>query len=266
MEIIVCIKQVQDPDIPPRDFKVDEERMAVIPPSNFPPVINTFDENAVEEAIRLKEMHQGKITVITAGSDKAKDSLKKCLAMGCDEAILLQDEAFEGSDAFGVARILAGAVRKLEEYDVILCGRISSDWSYGATGLALAEALGVPSVSQLQKIEVTPDGIQCERALEDGLEVVEVSTPCVLTISNEMNDPRLPTVKGILTASRKQIPVWGAADIGVDPALVGTGAEMLELIRLYIPVFAGNCEIIEGETVEDAAEKLALRLREDKVI
>ena len=108
MEIIVCIKQVQDPDIPPRDFKVDEERMAVIPPSSFPLVINTFDENAVEEAIRLKEAHQGKITIVTVGSEKARDSLKKCLAMGCDEAILLQDEAFEGSDAFGVARILAG--------------------------------------------------------------------------------------------------------------------------------------------------------------
>jgi len=266
VEILVCIKQVQDPDIPPRDFKVDEEKLAVIPPANVPPVINGFDENAIEAAIQLKEAHGGKVTVLTVGTDKARDALKKCLAMGCDEAILLQDPAFEGSDAFGVARLLAGAVRKVGAFDLILCGRLSSDWSYGATPLALAEALELPSVGQLQKVEATASGLRCERALEEGVEVVDVSTPCLLTVSNEMNTPRLPSVKGILMASRKQIPVWSAADVGVDPASVGAGAATLELTKLYKPVFSGTCEFIEGETLEEAAEKLALRLREDKII
>ncbi len=266
MDIIVCIKQVQDPDIPPRDFKVDEEKMDVIPPANVSPVINGFCENAVEAAINLKEEHGGKVTVLTVGDEKARDALKKCLAMGCDEAILLQDEAFEGSDAFGAARILAAAIQKLEGFDAILCGRLSSDWSYGATALALAEALDLPSVSQLQKVEKTEGGLRCERALEDGLEVVEVSTPCLLTASNEINTPRLPSVKGILMASRKQIPVWGAEEVGIDRSLVGKEAATFEVTRLYQPVFDGNCEFIEGESPEEAAAALALRLREDKII
>jgi len=266
LDIIVCVKQVQDPDIPPRDFRVDEERMDVIAPANVSPVINGFCENAVEAAIGLKEAHGGKVTVMTVGDEKARDGLKKCLAMGCDEAVLLEDEAFEGSDAFGAARILAAAIRKLEGFDAILCGRLSSDWSYGATALALAEALDLPSVSQLQKVEKTEGGLRCERALEDGVEVVEVSTPCLLTASNELNAPRLPSVKGILMASRKQIPVWGAEDIGIDRGLVGKEAATFEVTKLYQPVFDGNCEFIEGESLEEAAGALALRLREDKII
>ena len=266
MDIIVCIKQVQDPDIPPRDFKVDEEKMDVIPPANVSPVINGFCENAVEAAIKLKEEHGGKITVMTLGDQKARDGLKKCLAMGCDEAVLLQDEAFDGSDAFATARILASAIQKLDGFDILLCGRLSSDWSYGTTALALAEALDLPSVSQLQKLEKTDAGMRCERALEDGVEVIEVSTPCLLTASNEINTPRLPSVKGILMASRKQIPVWGVEDIGIDPALVGKGAATFEVTKFYKPVFDGNCEFIEGESLEEAAGALALRLREDKII
>ncbi len=266
MDIIVCIKQVQDPDIPPRDFKVDEERMDVIPPVNVSPVINGFCENAVEAAIHLKEKHGGKITVMTVGDKKARDGLKKCLAMGCDDAILLMDDAFDGSDAFGTARILASAIQKLDSFDVVLCGRLSSDWSYGTTALALAEALEVPSVSQLQKAEKTDTGLRCERVLEDGLEVIEVATPCLLTASNEINTPRLPSVKGILMASRKQIPVWGAEDIGIDRCLVGKEATTFEITKLYQPVFDGNCEFIEGESLEEAAGVLALRLREDKII
>ena len=266
MDSIVCIKQVQDPDIPPRNFKVDEENLAVIPPADAGLVISTFDENAIEAAIRLKEAHAGKVTALTVGDDPARDALKQCLAMGCDDAVLLRDEAFEGSDAFGVARILAAAVRRIGAFDIIFCGRLSSDWSYGATGLALAEALALPSVSQLQRIEVTNGGLRCERALEDGVEVVDVSTPCLLTVSNEINKPRFPTVKGILAASRKQVPVWSAADVGMDPAEVGAAAAGLKLTRLYKPDFTGGCEFIEGDTPEDRAGNLALRLREEKIL
>ncbi len=266
MDIIVCVKQVLDHDIPPRDFKVDEEKMAVVPPANVSPIISNFDEYAVEEAILLNEAHGGKVTVLTVGDEGAKDMLKKCLAMGCDEAVLLQDEAFAGSDSFGVARILAAAAKKIGAFDVILCGRLSSDWSQGATHLGLAEALDLPSVTQLQKLEVSGDTLRCERVLEDGEEVVEVSMPCLLTASNEINTPRLPSVKGILMASRKQIPVWPAEDLGLDPSTVGAGAATLELTRLFKPDLGTQCEFIEGETLEEAADKLGDRLREDKII
>ena len=266
MNIIVCIKQVQDPDIPPRDFKVDEEKMQILPPANVSPVISTFDENAVEEAIALKEEHGGKVTVITVGSEDCKDSLKKCLAMGCDDAILLNDSCFENSDAFGIARILAATIKKVGEFDIILCARLSSDWGFGTTGLALAEALGLPSVGQLQKITVEGTELVCERALEDGVEVVKVKTPCLLTVSNEINTPRLPSVKGILMASRKQLPIWKITDIDIDESKIGNSANTLELTKLYKPVFTGNCEFIEDESLEEAAKKLAMRLREDKII
>jgi len=266
LDIIVCAKQVLDHDIPPRDFKVDEENLIVVPPSNVSPVISNFDEYAIEEAILLKETHGGKITVLTAGGESARDLLKKCLAMGCDEAVLLQDERFNGSDSFGTARILAGAIKKIGTFDVILCGRISSDWSQGTTSLALAEALDIPSVSQLIKVEVNGNTLRCERVLEDGEEVVEVKTPCLLTTSNEINSPRLPSVKGILMASRTQIPVWTAADISVDPSTVGVGAATLELTKLYKPDLTTQCEFIEADSLEEAADKLGDRLRKDKII
>lgn len=266
MDIIVCIKQVLDHDIPPRDFKVDEEKLAVVPPANVPPIISNFDEYAIEEAIALKEAHGGNITILTVGDQNSRDSLKKCLAMGCDEAVLLKDDAFEGSDSFGIARILAGAIKKIGSYDIILCGRLSSDWSFGTTALALAEALNLPSVSQLQKVEVNGDSLRCERVLEDGEEIVEVSTPCLLTTSNEINTPRLPSVKGILMASRKEIPVWGPEDIGIDASSVGAGAATIELTKLYKPDYSSQCEFIEADSLEEAAEKLANRLREDKII
>jgi electron transfer flavoprotein beta subunit len=266
VDIIVCVKQVLDHDIPPRDFKVDEENFTVVPPANVSPIISNFDEYAIEEAILLKEAHGGKITVLTVGGDSAKDLLKKCLAMGCDEAVLLSDEAFEGSDPFGVERILAGAVKEIGAFDIILCGRISSDWSQGATALALAAALDLPSASQLIKIDVNGDTLRCERVLEDGEEVVEVKTPCLLTASNEINNPRLPSVKGILMASRKQIPVWGAGDVGVDATSVGAAGATLELTKLFKPDLSGNCEFIEADSLEEAADKLGDRLREDKII
>ena len=266
MDIIVCIKQVLDHDIPPRDFKVDEENRAVVPPANVPPIISNFDEYAIEEAIALKEKHGGKITILTVGDQSSRDSLKKCLAMGCDEAVLLQDEAFDGSDSFGIARILASAIKKIGGYDIILCGRISSDWSFGTTALALAEALEIPSVSQLLKLEANGTTIRCERVLEDCEEVVDVTTPCLLTASNEINTPRLPSVKGILMASRKEIPVWGTEDIGIDASTVGSGAATLELTKLFKPDYSTQCEFIEADSLEEAAEKLGNRLREDKII
>ncbi|MEE9241309.1 MAG: electron transfer flavoprotein subunit beta/FixA family protein, partial [bacterium] len=200
------------------------------------------------------------------GDESSRNSLKKCLAMGCDEAVLLKNDAFEGSDSFGIARILAGAIKKIGGFDIILCGRLSSDWSFGATALALAEALELPSISQLQKLELNGDALRCERVLEDGEEIVEVSIPCLLTMSNEINTPRLPSVKGILMASRKEIPIWGIEDIGVDPSSVGSSASTLELTKLYKPDFNSQCEFIEADSLEEAAEKLANRLREDKII
>ena len=270
MNIIVCIKQVIDPDIPARDFKIDETANTVIPPPNIPPVISNFDQYALEAAVQLKEKYGGSIVVLSIGSSNAMDNIKKSLAMGCDEAILLEDDAFEDSDTFGSAEILGAAIRKVdkerEPFDLVLFGRVSSDWSSGATGIAVAESLNLPCISQVQKIETAGDNLHIERVLEDGSATYEISTPCVLTISNEIGEPRLPTVPGILKASRKEVPRWRASDLPLNSNGFGKASSREELLRLYIPKHDGTCEMVGGESVEDAAENLAVLLRDHKLI
>ncbi|MFQ5912369.1 MAG: electron transfer flavoprotein subunit beta/FixA family protein [Nitrospinota bacterium] len=266
MDIIVCFKQVLDPDIPSRDFKVDESAKRVIPPPNVSPVINNFDEYALEASVQLKESLGGAITVLTVGGGDTMDNIKKALAMGCDEAVLLNDESFAGSDAFGSAHALAAAIRKIARFDLILFGRVSSDWSSGATGIAVAEILGLPSVSQVQKIEPEEGKLRVERVLEDGSAAYEVPLPCVLTLSNEINEPRLPTVPGILKASRKKVPTWTASDLDLSAGDFGAEASRERLLRLYVPKHESRCQLVEGESPEEAAGKLALVLREKKII
>jgi electron transfer flavoprotein beta subunit len=201
------------------------------------------------------------------------DNVKKALAMGCDEAVLLNDEAFNGSDAFGSAQVLADAIEKIGREDgpcdLILFGRVSSDWSSGATGIAVAEILELPSVSQVQKIEPGEGKLRVERVLEDGHAAYEVPLPCVLTVSNEINEPRLPTVPGILKASRKQVPAWSAADLdlpGGGNGGFGGVTSREELVRFFVPKHESLCQVVEGDSPEEAAEKLALLLREKKLI
>lgn len=266
MNIVVCVKQIQDPEIPPAKFKIDPESNKVIPPEGVPPVINPFDEQAVEAALRIKETHGGKITAVTLGRGTAKDILRHALAMGADEAIILEDEAFEGSDSYAVALALSKAIKKIGQYDLVLCGRQAADWDEGQAGFFIAENLGVPIVSLARKVEVVDRRVRVERVLLDGYEVVEASLPVLVTISNELGQPRLPTGFGIITAARKKIEAWTAQDIGVDISQVGTSAARTRLTKLFIPVRQVKCEFIEGEDVAEAATNLALKLREAKLI
>ena len=245
---------------------MDEKARRVIPPPNIAPVISNFDEYALEAAIRLKEGAGGTITVLTVGGPDSMDNIKRALAMGCDEGYLITDPAFEGSDAFGCAEVLAAAVRKVGAYDLLLFGRVSSDWSSGATGSCVGEILGLPVLTQVQKIEPLGQKLRVERVLEDGYAVYEVPLPCLLTLSNEIGEPRLPSVPGILRASRKKVPSWSAKELGVDGGKVGDGASREDLLRLYVPRHESRCEIISGDTPEEAAVGLALRLREKKII
>ena len=266
MNMIVCIKQIQDPEIPPAKFKIDPERNQVVPPEGVPPVINPFDEQAIEAALRIKDVHGGKITAITLGRSPARGILRHALAMGADEAIILEDETFEGSDSFAIALVLSKAIEKIGQYDLILCGRQAADWDEGQTGFFIAENLKIPAISLARKVEVTDGKVRVERVLLDGYEIVEAPLPALVTISNELGLPRLPTGFGIITAARKKIEAWTARDIGVDTAQVGFGASHLKLTKLFIPVRQAKCEFIEGEDVAEAATKLASKLREAKLI
>jgi electron transfer flavoprotein beta subunit len=266
MNMIVCVKQVIDPEAPPSSFKVDEAGKKVVPPAGVPPVLSPFDENAVEAALRIKDAQGGKITVISMGVNLLREVVKKPLSMGADELVLLEDEAFAGGDSWANAHALAMAIKKIGEYDLIFCGRQAADWDDGQVGSGIAEILGLSGVTLARKIDVSDGKARVERVTADGYELVEVSLPALITVSNELGEARYPTIKGIMAAKKIEPVVWKPADIGIEPVQVGASGRRVTLEKLYQPVREGKCEIIEGESAEEAGANLALKLREAKLL
>ncbi len=261
--MIVCAKQIQDPEAPPATFKVDPAANKVIPPAGVEPVISPFDEQAEEAALRIKDAQGGTIKVISMGLEMKRTVVLKSLSMGADELYLIEDPALAGLASFSTAYALAAAIKKIGEFDVIFCGRQAADWDAGQVGSGIAEILGIPSVTVAKKVDAVDGRIRVERVVADGYEVIEVETPCLITVSNELGEPRYPTMKGIMAAKKKPTTVWSAQDIGVDPSKLQARTKLL---KLFVEERVGKCEMMEGETIEEAAANLALRLREVKVI
>ena len=267
MNIIVCVKQVLDPEAPPASFKIDASANKVVPPVGVAPVVDPYGEYAVEAALRIRDA-QGdvKVTVLSLGENLLREVIKKPLSMGANELILLEDGAFVDGDSWSTAYALAMAIKKIGEYDLILCGREASDWNAGQVGSGIAEILGLPSVTLVKKIDITDGKAKVERLLADGYEVIETALPAVLTISNEIGEPRYPTIKGIMAAKKIEPVIWKPADIGVEPSQIGAAGRRTKMMRLFQPVREGKCEMIEGESPEEAGVNLALRLRESKIL
>ncbi len=266
MNMIVCVKQVIDPETPPASFKIDTSAGKVVPPPGVSPVIDPYGAYAVEAALKIKDAIGGKITAISLGINLLRDVIKKPLSMGADELILLEDEAFIDGDSWSTAYSLALAIKKIGEYDLILCGREASDTNAGEVGSGIAEILGLPSITLVRKIEITDGKAKVERITTEGHEVIEVSLPALITASNEIGEPRYPTIKGIMAAKKKEPIVWKPADIGVEPSQIGAAGRRARTLKLFQPVHEGKCEIIQGENPEEAAANLALKLREAKVL
>jgi len=264
--MIVCVKQVIDPEAPPASFKIDPSSDTVVPPSGIPPVISLFDENAVEAALRIKDAQGGKITAISLGTNLLRDVVKKPLSMGADELILLEDEAFAEGDSWSTAYALAMAIKKIGEYDLIFCGRQAADWDAGQVGSGIAEILGLPSVTLAKKIDITDGKARVERVTADGYEVIEVSLPALITVSNELGEPRYPTIRGIMAAKKKEPVIWKPTDIGGEPSQFGAAGRRTKLLKLFQPVREGKCEMIEEESPEEAGVSLALKLRGAKIL
>jgi electron transfer flavoprotein beta subunit len=263
MKIIVTVKQVPDPEIPPDHFKIDEAAKKVIPPGGVAPVMNGYDANALEAALKLKEQHDAEVVALSLGPAKARDTLKRALAMGATEAVLLSDPAFEELDSLATARTLAAAIQKIGDYDLIMCGRQASDTDAGQVHLGLAELLGLPAASPIQAVEVADGAFKVQRIMEDGHQVVQLPRPCLVGVSSEIGEPRYPPLKGIMAAGRAQIPVWSAADLGLD---VEQLKPRRELRRLYVESGETQAEMIEADSPAEAGEQLALKLREAKLI
>jgi electron transfer flavoprotein beta subunit len=260
MNIIVCVKQVIDPEAPPSSFRINEANNTA-EMRGAPPVIDPYGEYAVEAALRLKEAKGGKITIMTLGLNLLREVVKKPLAMGADELILLEDEAFTKGDGWTTAYTLATAIKKKGGFDLILCGREASDTNAGQTGPAIAEILGLPCVTLARKIEVNDGKLRIERMNSSGYDIIESPLPAVVTVSNEIGQPRYPTIKGIMTAKKIEPVVWKSADIET-----GAASQRTKLYKLFQPVYEGKCEFISGENPEEMAIGLANKLRESKIL
>ena len=184
--------------------------------------------------------------------------------MGSDELVLLQVEAFDNTiDSFMTAQLLAAAVRKLDGFDLIICGRQASDWDNAQVPLGVAEILGMSCISLGKRVDVTDGKVRVERIIADGYEIVEAPLPALVTVSNELGQPRYPTLRGIMAATRKKPTIWSAAELGLDSS---QSQSRITLQDLFVPVSDQDCEIIEGEDPADSARLLAMKLREDKII
>jgi len=265
LRLVVCCKQVLDPEAPPTAFKIDSSMRMTLPP-DMKPVIGQYDEFALEAALRVRESVGGTITVISLGNGFVRDVIKKSLAVGSDELVLLEDAAFENSDSWTTAVALSRAIQKLDGFDVVFCGRQSSDWDAGQVGFGLAELLGVPVVTLARKVEAIDGTLRIEQVIPDGYQVVEVPMPAVVTVTSELGNLRYPVLKGIMAAAKKQPTIWKPEDLGLDPAEIGSSGRKLGLSKLYQPVKEARCEMIDGESPAEAGANLAIKLREAKVI
>ncbi|MFX0067591.1 MAG: electron transfer flavoprotein subunit beta/FixA family protein [Promethearchaeota archaeon] len=262
MNILVCIKQV--PEV--TEVKLDPVTHTLIR-EGVPSIVNPFDEIAVEEAIRIKEKLGGEVTIITMGPPQARDALLKCLAMGADKAILITDRAFAGSDTWATSYTLSLAVKKLK-YDIIFCGQRAIDGDTAQVGPGLAEHLGIPQISRVKKVEIDPKKkkLIAHRESDEGYEVVEVKLPVLMMALKGLNEPRLPSIMGIMSAKKKEIREMHAEDIGGDSDNFGLKGSPTEVIRTFSPEKKSRGMIIQGEDPDQAAKKLARILIDESIV
>jgi len=252
MNITVCIKQVPDTT----EVRVDPETNALIR-DGVESITNPFDENAIEAALQLREQHGGKVTVITMGPEQAESSLRDAVAMGADEAVLVCDAAFRGSDTLATSYVLAQAVRKVGAFDLILCGKQAIDGDTAQVGPGLAERLGIPQVTYAIELGVEEGRLKARRVLESGFETVEVKLPALVTVVKQINEPRYPGMKGVLRARKAEIGRWDAAAIGADARFAGFDGSPTWVVEVFPPQRKAKGERIEGD-----ADAVAARLAE----
>jgi electron transfer flavoprotein beta subunit len=264
MNIITLVKQV--PDTGQLSSTMDGLKLLA---EGSPRMINPWDEYALEAAIQLKEAHGGKVTALCLGPADAVEALKRGLAMGADEAILISDPALAGGDSLATARALAAAINKLDVCDLVIAGRSAVDGNTGATAIQVAALLGVPPLSfvaEIKAVDPAAKTITVVRLLESGRETVHSRLPAVVTVVKEINEPRYPSFMGIRKAAKAAIPTWDLAALGLAPAEAGAAGSQLRWSELALPpVRDRGAEILSGSPAE-IARALADRLAEEKLI
>ena len=260
MRIHVCVKQV-----PASNETLLDPVTHTIIREGARSILNPFDAYAVEEAVRIKARRGGTVTAFTMGIPAAEGTLRGVIAVGADDAVLVTDRAFAGSDTLATARTLAAAIRKKGMPDLILCGRMATDGDTAQVGPMLAECLGLPHVSDVAEIEsVNDENCTVRKMTDDGYVRLKVKLPALLTVLKEINIPRLPSVSGVLRGEEAEIGRMTREDLRIDPERTGLKGSATRVVSTERPVLTRETVRIEGKP-EEQAERLKALLREEKI-
>ena len=261
MNIVVCIKQVPDTT----DVRINPETNTLIR-DGVASIVNPFDTYAIEEAIRLRERFEGKVTVITMGPAQAEAALREAIALGADEGILLSDRAFAGSDTLATSYALAMGIKKIGDVDVILCGKQAIDGDTAQVGPGISVWLDLPQVAFAKKIDPAHEGkvkaFKVERMTEEGADVIEIPLPCLITVVKDINEPRMPSLKGMMRSKKAQITVWTAEDIKADKQNLGLDGSPTQVMKIFSPPVRQGGEVIHGEA-HDVADRIYELLKDE---
>ena len=254
MNIIVCIKQVPETT----SVRINPETNTLIR-EGVKSIINPFDMYAIEEGVRLKERFGGKVTIVTMGPPQADGALREAISMGADEGILVCDRAFAGSDTWATSYTLSGAIKKIGTFDLIICGKQASDGDTAQVGPGISTHLNIPQVTYVKKVEEATDKLmRLERMLEEGYEIIETPLPALLTVVKEINEPRIPSLKGMMRAKNAKITVWGQKDLDLDPQNIGLCGSPTQVVKIFTPAQRVGGQIIKGEVPEIASQIVEL--------
>ncbi len=258
MKIIVCIKQVPETT----NVKIDPEKGTLIR-EGVDSIINPFDMYAIEEGLRIKErLEEGEVIVISMGPPQAEQALREAISMGADSAVLITDRKLAGSDTWATSYTLARAIEKIGDYNLILCGKQAIDGDTAQVGPGISSWLDIPQVTYVKKIrQITTDKAVVERMTEEGFDVIETPLPALFTVVKEINEPRLPSLKGKLRAKKMEIPVWGVEDLGLEEDKIGLNGSPTRVVKIFTPPPREKGMILKGEP-QEVVDKLVEKLKD----
>jgi electron transfer flavoprotein beta subunit len=259
--ITVCLKHSVDVT----QLKADPSTRRLVT-AGAPRKISDFDKNALEEAVRLKEKLGGEVVTLTVCAEEAKTSIREALAMGSDRGYAVRDDALEASDTLATSHVLAEAVKKIGQFDLILCGEASVDGFSSQIGPRLAELLNLPVITYARKVRFENGLVTVERSLEDRYETVKTETPAVVTVTKEINEPRIPSLMAIMKASKKEIVNWTLTDIGVPSGSVGETGSGVRISEVLAPKVERKRITVDGESPSEKAAKLVAALIQEGVV
>lgn len=261
MNIVVCIKQVPDTT----EVRIDPETNTLIR-EGIDSVINPFDTYAIEAGLRLRDKFGGKVTILTMGPPQAENALREAVSLGADSAILISDRAFAGSDTWATSLVLARAIKRIGEVDLVICGKQASDGDTAQVGPGIAAHLGLPQATYVRKIDdlsldTEPKVMVIERLLEEGYEILEIELPALITVVKEINEPRMPSLRGKMRAKSIEIIAWSNSDLGLESSQIGLEGSPTQVVKIFSPPKKKGGQIFTEEP-QEAVNRLVEQLKD----